>query len=93
MIIFGFYLFMTEQINLPVSVSFYFDSKKKKVYPRSVVWNNRLYPITRLGFHHTYREGRTLFHIFSVSTPTSFFRLKLNTENLFWDLEEVADGA
>jgi hypothetical protein len=42
--------------------------------------------------HHTIREGRTLFHIFSVSSQDLFFRLKLDTDNLFWTLEEIADG-
>ena len=80
------------KVDSPVSVSFYFDSKKMKVFPSRMVWNNRLYFITKLGFHHTYREGRTLFHVFSVATATSFFRLKLNSETLFWNLEEVSDG-
>jgi len=85
-------LLVIQKINSPISVSFNFDSVKHKVSPKCIIWNNRLYPITRLGLHHTYRMGRTLFHVFSVATPTLFFKLVLNTENLHWTLEEISDG-
>jgi len=83
---------MLEKISIPITVSTTFDSVKRKVMPKSLVWNGRLYPITKVGLHHTFREGRTLFHVFSVVTPTLFFRLVLNTENLHWRLEEISDG-
>jgi len=83
---------MIQRFNTPVSVSFSFDSIKKKVVPKCIVWNNRLYPVTKLGLHHTFRTGRTLHHVFSVATPTLFFRLVLNTDNLHWTLEEISDG-
>ncbi|HJY99009.1 MAG TPA: hypothetical protein VJ227_04865 [Patescibacteria group bacterium] len=60
--------------------------------PRWIKWKNRVYKIERIGLHHTYREGRTLYHIFSVAAPTLFFRLRLNTESLSWKLEEISDG-
>jgi len=90
--IFGYCLGMIESIDVPVSVSLSFDSAKRKVVPKAVIWNRRLYAVTELGLHHTYREGRTLFHVFSVSTTTLFFRLVLNTDNLHWRLTEIADG-
>lgn len=83
---------MTHKISTPVSVSFNYDSKKKKVYPKWVVWNNRLYPINKVGLHHTYRKGKTLYHVFSVSSKSLYFRLLLNTETLHWKLEEVSDA-
>lgn len=83
---------MIEKISTPVSVSLAFDSKKRKVMPRWIVWNNRLYPIVKIGLHHTFRQGRTLYHVFSVASKTLFFRLVLNTENLHWRLEEISDG-
>ena len=83
---------MIEKVSLPVSVSLGFDSIKRKVAPRWVVWNGRLYPIAKVGLHHTYREGKTLYHVFSVATKNLFFRLVLNTENLHWKLEEISDG-
>jgi hypothetical protein len=83
---------MVQKINEPVSVSFSFDSNLGKLYPKSIIWKGHLYPIVKLGFHHTYRRGRDLFHVFSVIGKSMFFRLVLNTENLHWRLEEVSDG-
>lgn len=61
-------------------------------YPKIVTWKGRDHKIKRLGFHHKYKEGDTLFHIFSVVSDTLFFRLKLNSTNLSWILEEVSDA-
>jgi len=83
---------MTQKISEPVSVSFTFDSLRRKVYPKWLVWNGKLYAIKKIGLHHTYREGRSLFHVFSVVSTTLFFRLILDTENLHWRLEEISDG-
>jgi hypothetical protein len=83
---------MITKVDVPVSVSLSFDSKKRKVIPKWVVWNGRLHPIIKIGLHHTFRKGRTLFHVFSVASKTLFFRLVLNTETLHWRLEEISDG-
>jgi len=83
---------MPEKVNAPVSVSMSYDSKTRKVFPKSVIWDNRLYAVTKVGLHHKYREGRSLYHVFSVTTPTLFFRLVLDTETLHWRLEEIADA-
>ncbi len=83
---------MTQKISTPVSVSLSFNHESGKVTPKALVWNGRLHAITKIGLHHTYHEGRTLYHVFSVCSRTLFFRLVLNTENLFWKLEEISDG-
>jgi hypothetical protein len=83
---------MLEKISIPISVSLIFDSAARKVIPKAVVWNGRVYKIVKIGLHHTYRAGRTLFHVFSVASDTLFFRLVLNTETLHWRLEEISDG-
>ena len=89
----GFWkIFMITKINSLVFVSMGFDSKKKKVFPKWVVWRGRLYPIIKIGFHHTYRDGRKLFHVFSVTSKNIFFKLKLDSESLHWHLEEISDG-
>ena len=80
------------RISTPVSVSLSFDGKSKRVFPKWLVWNGRLYPIVKIGLHHTYRSGRTLFHVFSVASKSLFFRLVFNTDNLHWRLEEISDG-
>ena len=83
---------MIQKIDVPVSVSLSFDSKKRRVFPKWVVWNGRLYPIIKIGLHHSYKKGRVLFHVFSVASKTLFFRLILDTETLHWKLEEISDG-
>jgi hypothetical protein len=83
---------MIEKVSVPVSVSLAFDSKKRKVVPKWVIWNGRLYSIAKVGLHHTFRRGRTLYHVFSVASKSLFFRLVLDTENLHWRLEEISDG-
>lgn len=60
--------------------------------PKYVIWKGRVHNITQVGLHHFFREGRTLYHIFSVISETLFMKLKLDTDNLIWRLEEVDDG-
>lgn len=83
---------MINKISESVSVSFTFDSDKKTIKPRALVWKGRLYGVKKVGFHHKFRKGRILYHVFSVASKSMFFRLVLNTENLHWKLEEISDG-
>jgi hypothetical protein len=82
---------MIEKINEPVSVEFISNIKTSRVYPAKISWRGTLYSIQTVGLHHVVRSGRTLLHVFSVTDGNLFFRLTLNTENLQWQLEEVAD--
>lgn len=83
---------MIEKIHEYVSVGLWSDHAKRTVYPKVLIWKGKTLSVTQLGLHHTYREGKTLYHVFSVVAANGFFRLVLNTENLVWTLEEVADG-
>ena len=83
---------MIQKIDIPVSVRLTFDCSTKKVFPHEVIWSGKNYRITKVGLHHYYRQGRTLYHVFSVASREMFFRLVFNTDNLFWRLEEVGDG-
>jgi len=83
---------MTQKVDLPVAVSLSYDPRTQQVKPTSVRWDGREYDITKVGLHHTFRSGRTLYHVFSVVGHTAFFRLVLNTDTLHWRLEEVSDG-
>ncbi|OGD69737.1 hypothetical protein A3A84_01030 [Candidatus Collierbacteria bacterium RIFCSPLOWO2_01_FULL_50_23] len=83
---------MIQRLAAPVSVDFISDHKTRRVLPRSLCWDGRVHPITKIGLHHTYRQGRTLFHVFSVLAQTIYFRLRLDTDTLFWQLEEISDG-
>lgn len=83
---------MRQRLSAPVTVELVSDARTRRVVPKSVWWDGRLYPVLRVGLRHSYRTGRTLYHVFSVASEAVFFRLSLNTETLFWQLEEIADG-
>lgn len=83
---------MIQNIQSPISVNFYFDHLKRKIYPTQVYYEGKNHFINKIGYHHSYRQGKTLFHIFSVASPTLFFKLKLDTDTLFWQVEQIADN-
>jgi hypothetical protein len=83
---------VNTQVNTPVSVSFVSDAKTNRVYPGLITWNGRVYRVLKVGLHHTFQEGRVLYHVFSVVTATLFMKLILNSENLHWRLEEIANN-
>lgn len=83
---------MIKKISESVSVAFLSNCQQKDVSPKWIIWNNRRYVITKIGLHHSYRNGNTLFHVFSVASKSLSLRLVLNTDTLFWRLEEVSDG-
>ena len=60
--------------------------------PKYVIWKGRNHVILKIGLHHIYHEGKTLYHIFSVLSGTVFMKLKLDTDNLSWKLEEISDA-
>lgn len=80
---------MPELINEPVSVTLWSNHKTRKVLPYSLYWHGRQYHITTVGLHHMVREGRHMFHIFSVSDGSTFFKLVMDSESLAWTLVEV----
>ncbi len=83
---------MIQKVDTPVSVISSYNHRLHLVSPRKILWGGKEYLITKTGLHHTFRQGRTLFHIFSVVADSVFFRLSLNTDNLSWNLEEISDG-
>lgn len=83
---------MVEKIDAPISVNLVYDHIQKKVFPKHIKWEGRVYEIVKVGLHHSFREGKTLYHVFSAVSSTLFFKLRLNTESLSWRLEEIADA-
>lgn len=83
---------MIQRVSVPVSINYTYDAKKRRAIPRKLLWEGRVYTIKQIGHHHTFRQGRTLFHVFSVDTDTLFFRIVCNTDTLGWTLEEYSDG-
>ena len=83
---------MIQKLKTPVTVEMIYDHRRRSVGPRKVIFDGQEHVVRRTGYHHTFRAGRTLYHVFSVASETTFFRLVLNTDNLFWELEEISDG-
>ena len=83
---------MIQKISTPISVALVYNHKKREVKPVKILWEGRSYGIKKIGLHHTVRQGRTLFHIFSVESESLFFKLVFNTDSLSWMVEEIADG-
>lgn len=83
---------MIQRISEPVSVITTFDAGERKVRPVELTWSRRTYPVSQVGLRHTYKDGNTRHHIFSVVANDLFFRLNLNADTLHWTLEEVSDG-
>lgn len=80
---------MAETIDESVSVDLLSNHITRHTYPWVIHWRGNRYMITKVGLHHTTREGRTLYHIFAVTDGTTFFKLQLNTDTLSWRLLEI----
>jgi hypothetical protein len=83
---------MQEKIDEPISVVMYYNQRKSLVAPYGFCWQGRNYRVKQVGYHHKLRQGNKLNHIYSVTDGQLAFRLKLDTDNLAWTLEEVSDG-
>ncbi len=76
-----------EYINEPVEVRVDFCSRR--VLPRAMSWNNRLYTVKSINMIHSTRNGASKLFFFSVSDNVNYFKLQLNTESLEWRLIEM----
>lgn len=83
---------MQEKLFEKISVIFSYNSEKNRSVPYKIRWRLRDYFIKKLAYHHKVREGRELLHIFHVTDGNLDFKLRFNTEDLNWILEEVSDG-
>lgn len=83
---------MSDIINEKIYVLLKFDPYSGKVTPQRIKWQGRVYKIVKVGGHYPMRLGRKLVHYFGVvSEDNTSFKLKFDTENLHWTLEEVFD--
>lgn len=83
---------MLEKIDEKVSVVTIYSKEKSLAMPVKLKWNDKVYVINKLGYHHKYKLGKTLIHVFSVSNSSLAFRLEFNSDTLTWTLMEVSDG-
>ncbi len=80
---------MAETIDESVSVDLLSNHQRGRAYPWVIHWRGNRYMMTKIGLHHTLREGRILFHLFSVTDGNTYFKLQFNTETLSWRLLEI----
>ena len=80
---------MSEPIDESVSVDLLSNHLKRSAYPWIIHWRGNRYMMTKVGLHHTLRDGRILYHVFSVTDGNTFFKLRFNTETLAWKLMEI----
>ncbi len=85
---------MKQKINEEVSVVMYYSAKQRHVQPHLIHWQNKDYKVGKIGYCHSYMEGRDRQHIFELvdSDNTLWFRLRLDSSNLHWTLEAIHDG-
>lgn len=62
---------MIQTLHEPVSVSLTYNHKSHEVKPVALHWSGRNYPVLKVGLRHTYKEGLTRHHVFSVVAHTS----------------------
>lgn len=74
-----------------VSVITIYNAQKKTTLPHSLEWHGRRYKITKLGYYHAVRHGRTVYHHYHVTDGNLDFSLECNGDNLHWRLKEVID--
>ena len=87
--IFGY---MTTKIDEPIIVTLYSNYLTDKRYPKHIWWQGRQHQVSQVGLHYLQSIGRTLHHVYTVSTDGGIYlKLRLNTETLDWRLLEVAD--
>lgn len=83
---------MNQRIYEKIDVITIYKRISGETTPYKIRWNGRAYLITKVGYHHTVRTGRTVYHIFHVCTDSLAFRLRHDPDTLHWMLEEVSDG-
>ncbi len=78
---------MHELLNDPIDVLVEFSDRRVK--PKIVRWQGKHYPIQSVNLIHGAREGRVMLFYFSVSSDTTFFKLRLQSDTLEWRVVEM----
>ncbi len=79
---------MYEEVHEQISVAVCF---KKGTKPKitSFVWRENRYDVEEVHLVSRARKGRECVWIFNVSTKSSAFKIRLDTDTLSWYLEEL----
>lgn len=84
---------MIEKLFEKISVISSYNQEKNSFTIYKMGWRKREYFIKKMAYHHKVHEGRDLLHIFHVTDNNLDFKIRFNTEDLNWILEEVSDGS
>jgi len=76
---------MIQKISEPVSVITSYNATTKAVRPVSLEWSRRVYPVLQVGLRHTYRDGATRHHVFSVVAQTCNTESPAKLDRAKWD--------
>lgn len=84
---------MIEKVDEPISVATIYSAEKRRTVPWILGWHNRRLKVTEVGFHHYYKDGKRLIHVFEVVADSNMhMRLSYDTQSLNWTLEAISDG-
>lgn len=83
---------MIQNIKSPITVAMLYDHKTRVATPKALIWDGHKYFVEKVGYHHKFREGLVLYHVFHVDARELSFKIKLDTVSLFWILEQISDG-
>jgi hypothetical protein len=77
--------------NVRASVWFVCDHKTGAVEIRKIRYDGVDYRNIQIAHRYRERIGRTLRHIYCVTSDSKYFKLALNTESLEWTVEQIHD--
>ena len=73
----------------PINVWVFF--KGRTINPYLFFWKNRRIKIESVNLVHTTKVGDKTFYHFSVSSEGNFYRLKFDSKDLKWFVEETEE--
>jgi len=80
---------MYEEVHEQISVTASFPLKGKPAIT-SFIWRGKTYKILDVHLVSKARKGRECVWLFNVSTRSSAFKIRLDTDTLTWYLEELS---
>jgi hypothetical protein len=79
---------MYSNVAEPIEVLVAF--RGNRVEPMTFKWGKRYFYVKKVNLIHSERRGREKITYFSVSDEANAYRLSFSSENMKWQLEEMA---
>lgn len=76
------------QVQEPISVAMLFDENQHPAI-ESFQWDGRQYLVDKVEVVNRMHKGQDVVYMFSVATDSGAYKLRFNTSNLRWWLEEI----